>query len=241
VKTLSCPPGRVDKDIVVRCEGITHRYPGARSAVLVDLSLDIRSGTLTAITGSSGSGKSTLLYIMALLMHPSGGGRVLWDGVDALGLKDHARSAIRARSVGFVFQDSMLDPTRRVVDSVLEPMLYTGSVPRRRAARLSMVESLFADVELEIDPRRRPGEISGGQAQRIALCRAVVNRPRVIFADEPTGNLDRASAAAVLAVLKRSAARGAAVVVVTHSELVAGSCDRTLVLEAGKIRDVSAS
>ena len=136
-------------------------------------------------------------------------------------------TAVRAREFGFVFQDSELDPARPMIDSVIEPGLYAGA---RRADLLERARRLLAEVGLEERATHRPAQISGGQAQRVALCRALVNDPAVVLADEPTGNLDPANSAIVLDALGDMAASGRAVVIATHDPVVLERADRVLAL-----------
>jgi lipoprotein-releasing system ATP-binding protein len=181
-------------------------------------------GETTVVTGRSGSGKSTLLYILGLLLTPSRG-RVVLDGSDVAGLGDVDSSRLRAARMGFVFQDAVLDPSRTVVDNVCESGLYAGL--SRGEARDRAIELLERfEVGLRVD--HRPGEVSGGQAQRVALCRALLNRPEVILADEPTGNLDQESAALVLTALTGAARDGAVVVIASHDPDVASIGDRVI-------------
>jgi putative ABC transport system ATP-binding protein/lipoprotein-releasing system ATP-binding protein len=182
------------------------------------------SGETTVVTGRSGSGKSTLLYILGLLLTPSRG-RVVLNGADVAGLGDVGSSRLRAARMGFVFQDAVLDPSRTVVDNVCESGLYAGL--NRGEARDRALELLERfEVGLMLD--HRPGEVSGGQAQRVALCRALLNRPEVILADEPTGNLDRESAALVLTALTGAARDGAVVVIASHDSDVVSKGDRVI-------------
>jgi putative ABC transport system ATP-binding protein/lipoprotein-releasing system ATP-binding protein len=185
-------------------------------------------GTVTAVTGPSGRGKSTLLYLIGLLLTPLSGRIGIAGVADAAALGDHRRSRLRAAHIGFVFQDAMLDPSRSVIDNITEGALY-GGVPRS-IAREDAVQLLDRfGVRLRAD--HRPGEVSGGQAQRVALCRALVKRPSVILADEPTGNLDPVSSGVVLETLVNAArADGATVLIASHDPGVVAACDRTLEL-----------
>jgi ABC-type lipoprotein export system ATPase subunit len=205
--------------------GVSYGY--RRDRVVIDqLDLDVPAGGLTALTGRSGKGKSTLLYLLAGLLSPWRGeirfdGRPLPDGSDA------ARSAFRARHFGFIFQDVVLDVRRTILDAILEPCLYAG-VDRRTLA--DRARTLMTQLEVDLDPSALPGEISGGQAQRIGVCRALLLAPRVVFADEPTGNLDNDSTAAVLAALCRAATSGCTVLVATHDDRVVRHCSQTVTL-----------
>ncbi len=183
-------------------------------------------GEVVAVTGPSGRGKSTLLYLLGLMLRPSGG-EVLLDGVAMHGRPDRERAAARAGSFGFVFQDSALDPGRSVIDNILETVLYRRG---DRAAMTVRAEELMERFGVALRRDARPGQISGGQAQRIALCRALLAEPRVLLADEPTGNLDPESASVVIGALRAQATRGAAVVVVTHDPAVVARCDREVTL-----------
>ncbi|MDT0214596.1 ATP-binding cassette domain-containing protein [Rothia sp. ARF10] len=224
-ETLVVPaPGDTVAPRVV-AERLTYGYRRGLT-VLDGVDLALRPGEVVALTGPSGRGKSTLLYLLAGLLRPWSGA-VLLDGVDLGALADPERSLLRARTCGFVFQDVVLDPRRRILDSVLEPARYAGHPPKRWAPRaLELLESM--GVALQADAR--PGEVSGGQAQRIGVCRALLMGPRVVFADEPTGNLDHASAEAVLDALDGAARAGAVVVIATHDDRVVERCSSRVVL-----------
>ena len=200
---------------------LTFRYPRGRADIFERLSVTFMPGATTAITGASGSGKSTLLYLLGLLMRPTAG-QVLEDGLDLTAQPDGARSAWRADRVGFVFQDAMLDPAQTIVENVCEGAFYAARKgepwPRRAKAMLE-----HAGVVARFD--HRPGEISGGQAQRVALCRALLKRPAVVLADEPTGNLDSESADVVWSMLGAAANNGACVIIATHDQARAATCD----------------
>ena len=178
-------------------------------------------GSMTALTGPSGRGKSTLLYLLGLMLRP-GGGEVQIGGVAASGLRDAERARLRAERFGFVFQDAALDATRTVLDNVTETALYRRE-SRRAAARRA--RDLLERFGVDVPPTVRPGQVSGGQAQRIALCRALLPAPAILLADEPTGNLDPVTAQVVVDAMRDHAATGAAVIVVTHSPDVASACD----------------
>lgn len=209
-------------------QGIDFRYPGSREVVVQGWSQGFEAGQVTALTGPSGCGKSTRLYLLALMVRLSAGA-VLLDGERVDDLPDAARSRVRARRFGFVFQDAALDQSRTVLDNVLEAAMYRGDDPGLLVARAG---ELLERMQVNVPMRRRPGQISGGQAQRIALCRALVGAPDVVFADEPTGNLDPGSAAAVLDMLREQAEAGACVVLVTHDPAIAASADVHLDLPA---------
>lgn len=178
-------------------------------------------GSMTALTGASGRGKSTLLYLLGLMLRPASGD-VLFNGENITHAGDAARARLRAHWFGFVFQDAALDQTRTVLDNVTETALYRGQ--RRTVAKTRALE-LLDRFEVDVPPHRKPGQVSGGQAQRIALCRALLTDPLVLLADEPTGNLDPATSTLVVEALRTHASNGAAVIVVTHSPEVASACD----------------
>lgn len=189
-------------------------------------------GKVTALTGPSGRGKSTLLYVLGLMLTPARG-QVLLEGEEVSSAADAVRSRVRAHRIGFVFQDSALDPARTVLDSVVEPALYAGW---RLGAARDRGRVLLDQLGVAARADHRPGEISGGQAQRVAVCRALVTDPLVVLADEPTGNLDRDNATGVLTAL--SAAAGATstagqtrtVVIATHDPFVIDHADEVLAL-----------
>ena len=187
-------------------------------------SAEFREGETVAVTGPSGSGKSTLLYLLGLMLKPRSGA-VLVDGAEVTGLSDRARAGLRATRFGFVFQDAALDQTRTVLDNILESALYRAE-PRR--ALVGRAHELMERFGVVLRAAARPGQVSGGQAQRIALCRALLAEPDILLADEPTGNLDPASADAVVGALREQADLGSAVVVVTHDPRTVERCDRTI-------------
>lgn len=191
--------------------GLTHRF---------------REGAMTAVTGPSGRGKSTLLYVLGLMLTPTSG-EVILDDVTVSELRDAARSELRANRIGFVFQDSALDPSRTVLDSVTEPALYAGWGIREAQ---DCARQLMVRMGVAARAGHRPGEISGGQAQRVAVCRALVTDPAVVLADEPTGNLDRANASEVLDALQAAIDGQRTVVIATHDPYVLSRSDEVLEL-----------
>lgn len=201
-------------------------YRPKADTVLHDVSVNLKAGSITALTGSSGSGKSTLLYLLALMLQPTTG-QVLWNGQSTSGLTDAQRARIRAEQAGFVFQDAMLDPSRSVLDNVCEAAVFAG-MARRRARRRGA--ELLSEFGVDHRVEHRPGEISGGQAQRVALCRALITDPAAIFADEPTGNLDADSAEVVWQALLARARGGASVVIATHDRTLAARAHTNLEL-----------
>ncbi len=207
---------------MVVIEGLSFGYRRSEP-ILVDLSFEFPTGTVTAVTGPSGKGKSTLLYLVGLLLSPWEGS-IRIDDVETVGMPDRARSRLRGERIGFVFQDAALDATRTVVDNVVEGSVYTGMSRRAAVRRARELMDRFG-VGLRAD--HRPGEVSGGQAQRVALCRSLLVNPDVILADEPTGNLDVGTAQVVIDALRQAAHTEAkTVIVATHDPDVMAACDR---------------
>jgi ABC-type lipoprotein export system ATPase subunit len=211
---------------VLEAREISFGYDPAVPPILSGWSATFGAGEVVAITGPSGRGKSTLLYLLGLMLKPRTG-EVLLAGRSVADLRDGERAHLRANYFGFVFQDAALDPTRTVVDNVVETALYRSENRDGAVARARYLMEQFG-VLLRADAK--PGQVSGGQAQRIALCRALLGNPRVLLADEPTGNLDPASAAVVVEAFHRQAATGAAVVLVTHDPTLVQQCDRSIAL-----------
>lgn len=213
-------------DIGLSVRGLHFGYRPDAPRVIDGLDADFRPGSVTVVTGISGRGKSTLLYLLGLMLRPSAG-RVLWNGHDLTEAHDSIRSRLRAERIGFVFQDALLDPARTVMDNVLEGGLYAGIGGRTgRARAMALMEMFGVNARAE----HRPGEISGGQAQRVALCRALLKAPPILLADEPTGNLDQESAAVVWQAFDDAAQRGGTVVVATHDPARASGSRWNLVL-----------
>ena len=205
---------------------------GRRLPVLQGASLRLRRGELVALLGPSGSGKSTLLHIGGLLERPDGGA-VLIDGEPCDPDNDARRTALRARRLGFVYQHHHLLPEFSALENVVLPQLLVG---RRRAAAGARAGDLLRQVGLGERLDHRPARLSGGEQQRVALARALANEPAVLLADEPTGNLDRDTAAEVMARLVELARRrGLAALVATHNLELARRMDRVLRLGDGRL------
>lgn len=207
--------------------GLTFGYPG-EPPVVREWSDEFHAGTVTAITGPSGCGKSTRLYLLGLMLK-LGAGTLQIDGNRVDHLSDAGRSRLRATRFGFIFQDAALDTTRTVLDNVVETALYRGD-PRRSAVPRGL--ELMDRFGISVPPHRKPGQISGGQAQRIALCRALLGEPDILLADEATGNLDPRSSATVLEAFRAHADAGGCVILVTHDPSIAAWADRRISLDA---------
>lgn len=214
---------------VLRLMHLGKRYAPDRPPVFLDLNLSLARGEYLAIVGESGVGKTTLLNLLAGLDRPDAGG-IVFDGQDLSQLDDDARTLLRRRAVGFVFQAFHLLPYLTAEQNVALPLELLG-VPR--AARRERVAEMLAAVGLAPLAGRFPRELSGGELQRIAIARALVHRPRLVLADEPTGNLDPRTAAQALALLRAQIkANSAAGILITHSRSAAETADRILVLDA---------
>ena len=209
----------------LEAKGLTFSYDKS-APVLSGWSARFEPGETVALTGVSGRGKSTALYMLGLMLKPDEG-TIELNGLDATGESDRARAQLRASLFGFVFQDAALDSSRTVLDNVTEAALYRNQDRRELRDRANQ---LLHQMGVELDLDRKPGQVSGGQAQRIALCRALVGSPQILLADEPTGNLDRESSDVVVSALVGHAAQGGTVIIVTHDPAVAEQCDRSISL-----------
>jgi lipoprotein-releasing system ATP-binding protein len=205
-----------------------------RLEVLCGINLSVRRGELVAILGPSGTGKSTLLHILGALDRPTRG-RVLLDSEDVFSYSEYRLPELRNRKIGFVFQFHHLLAEFSVLENAAMPLLV-ANLDRHEALRRA--EEVLADIGFTSRLRHRPTELSGGEKAKVALARALVNRPSVILADEPTGNLDSASAAALMDLIVRLRdERNMTTLVVTHNRAVAERASRRLVLTGGSLRD----
>ena len=219
-------------EVVVRGRDLAKRFGAEGAAVdaLRGVDSDFAAGTFTAIMGPSGSGKSTLMHLLAGLDRPTGGW-VEIDGARLDALSDKELTLLRRRRVGFVFQSYNLLPVLTAEENIVLPLRIGGEAPDRE-----WLETLISTVALQDRRTHRPSEMSGGQQQRVAVARALVSRPAVVFADEPTGNLDSSSSREVLDLLRRAVDDfGQAIVMVTHDAGAAAVADRVLYLADGSI------
>ncbi len=219
--------------IEVRQAAKQYRLERIAIDVLRDVSLTVRKGERVSIMGASGAGKSTLLHLLGGLDRPTKG-QVLFEGRDLYGLSSGNRTEVRATRIGFVFQSYHLLPELDLVDNVLLPALSRPGALRRMEALRARAIGLLDRVGLKARAAHRPLELSGGEQQRAALARALMNNPELILADEPTGNLDSHTGQQVLdylfALVRES---GHTLILVTHNDVVAALCDRQLVLRDG--------
>jgi ABC-type lipoprotein export system ATPase subunit len=221
-------------DALISLRGITKTYVNGdvETPVLFGVDLDVARGEFVSLMGPSGSGKSTLMHVMSLLDRPTSG-TYRFAGADMGALSDDARAKLRLGTFGFVFQAFHLLPRLTVLENVALPLMY-ADVPGAR--RLERARAAVADVGLSDREDYRPSQLSGGQKQRVAVARALVNGPEVVFADEPTGNLDSKSSGQILEMLRDlSGRRGRTVVMVTHEEEAAAYGDRVVRIRDGKI------
>lgn len=203
-------------------------------SVLEGANLVLNPGELVGLIGPSGSGKSTLLHTAGLLEKPEGG-QVILEGEDCIALNDAGRTRLRREKLGFVYQFHHLLPEFNARDNVAMPLMV-GGMPRGKARERADV--LLADMGLSERLTHQPGQMSGGEQQRVAIARALVNDPRLVIADEPTGNLDPATTERVFqSLVRRAKSEGAAVLVATHNMALTQHMDRVLTLKDGKLTD----
>jgi putative ABC transport system ATP-binding protein len=223
---------------VIEIHGLAKHYgqegSDARVRALDGVDLTVGPGEFVAIMGPSGSGKSTLMNLIGCLDRPTSGTYLL-HGEDVSQLDRAARARVRNESIGFVFQSYNLLPRISAVKNVALPMIYDRSHPMPEAARMERARAALQAVGLAARADHHPHELSGGQQQRVAVARALINDPRLILADEPTGNLDTASSLEIIALLKELNERGRTIVMVTHEPDLAALCQRVIHLRDGRI------
>ncbi|RYI21676.1 ABC transporter ATP-binding protein [Dermacoccus sp. 147Ba] len=223
-----------ERTIAAEADGLTMAYGegDARVLALDGVSLDLYEGEFTAVMGPSGSGKSTLMHCLAALETPTDG-KVYIGDAEVSGLDDKRLTALRRDRIGFIFQSFNLVPTLTARENILLPASIAG-----RKVDQELFDDVIHAVGLESRLGHRPSQLSGGQQQRVACARALVTQPDIIFADEPTGNLDSRSGEEVLSFLRRSVDRlGQTIVMVTHDALAAGFTDRVVFLADGRVVD----
>jgi len=217
---------------VLKAESVTKKVssPEGTLTILAEVDLQIAAGETVAIVGASGAGKSTLLALLAGLDEPSEG-RVWLNGAELTALDEDGRAAVRARHVGFVFQSFHLVPSLTAIENVMLPLELAG-LPNARSAAAEVL------AQVNLSPRREhyPRQLSGGEQQRVAIARAFVTRPALLFADEPTGNLDSVTGERIIDLLfDLNKATQTTLVVVTHDQAIAQRCSRIIKIEAGRL------
>jgi lipoprotein-releasing system ATP-binding protein len=221
-------------DVAMRLRGVEQRFRSGDKdlVVLAGVDLDLKAGEIVAMVGPSGSGKSSLLHAAGLLERPSGG-EVFIDDVSAWALSDTARSALRRSAIGFVYQFHHLLPEFDALDNVALPQIIAG---QKQSAARAEAERLLTQLGLAERLTHQPAQLSGGEQQRVAIARAMANHPRVVLADEPTGNLDPNTSDSVFhALLDLVRTEGAAALVATHNHELASYMDRVVTLREGKL------
>lgn len=222
--------------VVLELKGVSRTYKsgGGELVVLNGADIELNAGELVGLVGPSGSGKSTLLHLAGLL-EPPDKGQVILEGVDCHTLADRERTLLRRQKLGFVYQFHHLLPEFNALDNIAMPLMIDGL---EREASRSKARALLEEMGLGDRGHHQPGQLSGGEQQRVAIARALANDPRLVIADEPTGNLDPATTERVFATLINMVrSEGAAVLVATHNMALTSHMDRVLTLKDGKLVD----
>jgi len=220
---------------VIACRKLckTFYIGGQPAEILRDASIEVSAGEFVAITGRSGSGKTTLLNLIGMLDKPTSG-EVTIVGQNVTGLKDSDQAKIRNEVIGYVFQSFYLEPEYTVLENVEMPLMIAGVSRKERRAR---AEALLQKVGLLHRMHQKAKLLSGGEKQRVCIARALINQPRIVLADEPTGNLDSTNSAEIMRIFRVIAEEGCAVVMVTHSQDDAEKADRIVHMKDGSLRD----
>jgi putative ABC transport system ATP-binding protein len=211
--------------------GKTYRMGSIELVALADINLHIERNEYVALIGPSGSGKSTMMNVLGCLDVPTTGTYTL-DGEAVVGLSANRLARLRNRKIGFIFQSYYLMPRMTILDNVAQPLIYRGLAPAIRRAR---AYAALARVGLQARVLHKPNELSGGQRQRVAIARALVGRPEVLLADEPTGNLDSATASEIMTLFDDLHRDGMTIIIVTHDPTIAAHCRRLVRLHDSRI------
>ncbi len=220
---------------MITIKNLTKTYVNGEivTPVLRGIDLEIHKGEFIAIMGKSGAGKSTLLYQMSLLDIPTDG-EVIVGGIDILSLNEGERTNFRLNKLGYIFQDYALVPELTAEENVAIPLLMQGADDETARSR---AQTIIDDIGMQGKYKNRPNQLSGGEQQRISVARAIVQQPEILFADEPTANLDSASSESVIDLLRELHQKGQTIVMVTHEPEYTKYCDRIVYLEDGMITD----
>lgn len=216
---------------IIKLKGVTKLY--GRTRALEGVSLEVNRGEFIAVTGPSGSGKSTLMHIMGLLDVPTKG-QVWFEDQETSKLKESQLAKLRNQKIGFVFQQFNLLARTTAMDNVQLPLIYAGVKSQEREER---ARAMLMKVGLESRLQHTPAQLSGGQQQRVAIARALINQPTIIFADEPTGNLDTKSGEEVMKILAGLNQEGKTIILVTHEQNIAAYAKRVITIRDGRIVD----